>query len=414
MKINKKWIFLSFFNFFIASMMGLILRGAFIWELDWMDYRNMMHGHSHVAMLGWVYLALYILIGHFFLPEKTWAKPFYTWLFWFTQITVLGMMISFPIQGYGAVSITFSTCHILASYLFCFLIWRDHIIKSPQIALLLKTSLVLLVISTLGIWCLGPIAVLGGRGSTFYQLAIQFYLHFQFHGWFTFSLLALILVLVSQNSSLNRTTFKGFYVLLLISVVLTYGLVLEWGLGGYIPLLVNALGLLSQLAALVFFFKLIRGIYSYFFHNVSLVSKTFYGFGLLSWMIKIIVQSFVLVPSVALVSFTIRSFMIGFIHLTMLGFVSGLLFALIFGIGAVTEKVMIIQAGKYLFIVGFVLSEFLLFVQGLFYWLEWGQVPAFYELIFGTSALLPLSILLIIIYTLKYPVFKPNRNLATA
>lgn len=414
MKINKNWILFSFFNFFIASLMGLILRGAFIWELDWMDYRNMMHGHSHVAMLGWVYLVLYILIGHFFLPEKVWAKPIYTWLFWFTQTTVLGMMISFPIQGYGAVSITFSTLHILASYLFCYLIWRDQKIKNSQITLLLKTSLVLLVISTLGVWSLGPIAVLGGRGSTFYQLAIQFYLHFQFHGWFTFSVLALVFSALSQNSAFNRLIFNRFYFPLLASVILTYGLVLEWGLGGSISLLFNGLGLVLQLAALVFFFKLKKKNSPYIFQNVSRVSRTFFGFGLLSWVFKIIVQTVVLVPSLAVVSFTIRSLMIGFIHLTMLGFVSGLLFALIFGIGAVTEKVMIIQAGKYLFIAGFVLSELLLFVQGLFYWLEWGQVPAFYELIFGTSALLPLSILLIIIYTLKYPVFRPNRNLATA
>ena len=414
MKINKHWILFSFFNFLIASLMGLILRGAFIWELQWFEYRNMMHGHSHVAMLGWVYLALYVLIGHFFLPKKTWAKPIYTWLFWFIQITVLGMMISFPIQGYGAVSISFSTLHILASYLFCYLVWRDQEIKNPQIVLLLKTSLILLVISTLGIWSLGPIAVLGGRGSTFYQLAIQFYLHFQFHGWFTFSVLALILSVLSQNSPFNRTIFNRFYLLLLVSVILTYGLVLEWGLGGSIPLLLNALGLVSQLAALVFFFKLIKENNPYSSHNVSAVSKTFYGFGLLSWMLKIIVQSIVLVPSVAVVSFTIRSLMIGFIHLTLLGFVSGLLLALIFGIGNLTERVMIIQAGKYLFIIGFVLSEFILFVQGVFYWLQWGQIPAFYELILGTSALLPLSILLIVIYTVKYTVFKPNPKLTTA
>ena len=174
------------------------------------------------------------------------------------------------------------------------------------------------------------------------------------------------------------------------------------------------LGLVSQLAALVFFFKLIKENNPYSSHNVSAVSKTFYGFGLLSWMLKIIVQSIVLVPSVAVVSFTIRSLMIGFIHLTLLGFVSGLLLALIFGIGNLTERVMIIQAGKYLFIIGFVLSEFILFVQGVFYWLQWGQIPAFYELILGTSALLPLSILLIVIYTVKYTVFKPNPKLTTA
>lgn len=414
MKIKKYWILFSLFNFFVASVMGLMLRGAFIWEFNWIDYRNLMHGHSHVAMLGWVYLALYILIGHCFLPKKVWAKPIYSWLFWFTQITVLGMMVSFPIQGYGAISITFSTLHILASYLYCYLVWRDQDIKQPQIALLLKTALVLLVFSTLGVWSLGPLTISLGRGAILYQLAIQFYLHFQFHGWFTFSVLALLMGFLSQNSHFIHTTFKWFYALLLASVILTYGLVLEWGLGGPVPLILNGLGLVFQLGAFLLFIKLVKENKPNYFHDQSSLSKSFYALGLLSWMFKIIIQCATLVPSVAIVSVTIRSFMIGFIHLTMLGFVSGLLFALIFGIGIVKERKKIMQAGKYLFVIGFVLTEILLFVQGVFYWLQWGQLPAFYELIFGASVLLPISILLIIMYIIKFQNFKLYPKMVTA
>src|SRR5690606_1359434 len=136
--MNKTWILLSLFNFLVAAVMGLVLRGAFVWEINWMDYRNLMHGHSHVAMLGWVYLALYILIGHHFIPKEKWEKPVYSRLFWFTQVTVLGMMISFPAQGYGAVSITFSTLHILASYVFCYRVWKDHQVRVPETAQILK------------------------------------------------------------------------------------------------------------------------------------------------------------------------------------------------------------------------------------------------------------------------------------
>ena len=393
--------------------MGLILRGAFVWEINWLDYRNMMHGHSHVAMLGWVYMALYLLIGYRFIPREKWQKPIYSKLFWFTQITVLGMMISFPLQGYGAVSIAFSSLHILASYAFCYLVCRDHKIKHPEVALLLKAGLVLLVISTIGVWSLGPLTLSGGRSSTLYQLAIQFYLHFQFHGWFTFSLLALLLDVLTRNSLFNSTTFKRFYAMLLISVILTYGLVLEWGLGGPFPLILNGLGLVSQLMALLLFFKMMRENKPDFFLNKSPISKAFLNFGLLSWIFKVIIQTAVLLPAVAVVSFTIRSFMIGFIHLTMLGFVSGLLFALIFEMSTMKRNE-IVHAGKITFIVGFVVTEFLLFVQGLFYWLEWGQFPAFYELIFSASALLPISILLIIMCLIKYSTYKLDPKMITA
>lgn len=389
--------------------MGLILRGAFVWEIGWLDYRNMMHGHSHVAMLGWAYLALYSLIWYRFIPKGKREKPVYSGLFWFTQITVLGMMVSFPIQGYGAVSITFSTLHILASYTFCYLVWRDHQTKHPAVALLLKTALVLLVISTIGVWSLGPLALSGGRSSTLYQLAIQFYLHFQFHGWFTLAILALLLDILTKGYTMNGKAFKRFYSLLLTSVVLTYGLVLAWGSGGAFPLVINGLGVVFQLVALMLFFRLIRDSIGEYFLQASPMVRAIYRFGLISWILKVIIQSAVLVPSVAVVSFTIRSFMIGFIHLTMLGFVSGFLFALLFGSGALAEN-RLAFAGMMAFIAGFALTELLLFVQGLFYWFQWGQVPAYYESLFGSSVLLPLGILIIMCNQIKNMNFKSEKN----
>ncbi len=372
--------------------MGLILRGAFVWEIGWLDYRNMMHGHSHVAMLGWVYLALYALIGYRFIPGEQWEKPVYSRLFWFTQFTVFGMMVSFPLQGYGAVSITFSTLHILASYAFGYLVWRDHQARHPAISLLIKTAFVFMALSTIGVWSLGPLTLTGGRSSTLYQLAIQFYLHFQFHGWFTFATLALVLDVLAENQIIIKTAFRRFYLSLVASVVLTYGLVLAWGYGGPIPLIVNGLGLLLQVAALLLFFR-ITGVRSRdFLQNTIPSTRILYRFGLISWIAKIAIQSVVLLPAAAVVSLVLRPFMIGFIHLTMLGFISGLLFALIFSSNRKMADSRWTYFGQTVFILGFALTELLLFTQGLFYWFQWGQLPAYYELVFATSVLLPVAI----------------------
>src|SRR5680860_44348 len=157
--MKKSWIIISFFNFFIAALMGLMLRSAFIWEIDWLEYRNMMHGHSHLAMLGWVYLALYALIWYRFIPKEKREKRVYSLLFWFTQFTVVGMMGSFPLQGYQVISISFSSLHILSSYVFCYLVWKDHHILKAEVSLLLKTALVLMILSTMGVWILGPLAM---------------------------------------------------------------------------------------------------------------------------------------------------------------------------------------------------------------------------------------------------------------
>lgn len=386
--------------------MGLLLRGAFVWGLSWIDYLNVLHGHSHVAMLGWVYLALFMLLGSRFIPADKWMQPVYSRLFWFTQFTVFGMMVAFPLQGYGAVSITFSALHIFASYVFVYLLWRDHSNVGTEVALLLKTALVFMVISTLGVWSLSPITALGGRSSTIYQLAIQFYLHFQFHGWFTFAVLALLLDAMTRNSFIKGTSFKRFYAMLLSSVALTYGLVLAWGYGGPIPLVINGLGLLLQLMALVLFLRLIRQGSRATFQSLSPSIRAFYRFGVISWIVKVAVQSVVLIPAAAVVSFVLRPLMIGFIHLTLLGFISGLLFAMLFSTGRKLPASKWMYAGVITFISGFALTELLLFAQGLFYWFQWGQLPAYYELIFATSILLPVAIVLMIINVIRYYNFK--------
>lgn len=410
--MNKSWVLFSLFNFLIAAIMGLILRGAFVWEIGWMDYRNMMHGHSHVAMLGWIYLALYTLLGARFVPCEDWGKPAYSRLFWFTQFTVFGMMVSFPMQGYGAVSITFSTLHILASYVFAYRLWKDHR-TAPEVSLLLKTALVLMVISTIGVWSLGPLTISGGRGSTLYQLAIQFYLHFQFHGWFTFAVLSLVMDVLAQHRPMKTLTFKRFYYALLGAVVLTYGLVLAWGYEGPLPLLINGGGLLLQVAALLLFFRMTAAGRGELFRNTPPISKLLYQFGLLSWIAKTAIQTIVLLPAAAAVALILRPLMVGFIHLTMLGFISGLLFALLYGYKQGLPEKGWAYVGVIAFMIGFVTTELLLFTQGMFYWFQWGQLPAYYEALFAASVLLPLSIGFILVSMFKNYSLQATKSLIT-
>src|SRR5690606_7263574 len=219
--------------------------------------------------------------------------------FWNNSCNKASMMVCFPIHGYGAVSITFSTLHILASYLFMYLVWKDHVTRHSETSLMIKTALVLMAMSTIGVWSLGPLAITGGRSSTLYQLAIQFYLHFQFHGWFSFAILALLLYMLTRNSGIHHATFRKFYALLLASVVLTYGLVLTWGFGGSIPLVINGIGLLLQLTAMILYLRLLKDADQKFFQNLPPSVGAFYRFGLISWIAKVSIQTVVLLPAAA-------------------------------------------------------------------------------------------------------------------
>jgi hypothetical protein len=66
------------------------------------------------------------------------------------------------------------------------MVWKHLSHTSEQPRLMLRTAFVLMIFSNLGIYALGPATAIFGRFSNYYDLCIQFFLHFQFQGWFFF------------------------------------------------------------------------------------------------------------------------------------------------------------------------------------------------------------------------------------
>jgi hypothetical protein len=393
--MRKHWILICFINFFIASLMGLLLRWMYVAPVEGVNFQFLMHGHSHVAMLGWVYLMLYCLIFHFFVPKEAQQKTIYNRLFWVTQLAVVGMMIDFPAQGYAFVSILFSTLHIFCSYYFCYLIWKDAKPETLPEKRMLRTSLFFMVFSTLGVWCLGPAVGLLGKASAFYQIAIQFFLHFQFNGWFLFAVLALFFK--QSKININEEKFRVFYNLFVIGTVLTLALPVSWYLQSSVFYWINAVGVVIQLLSAIVFIQLIQQQFQTFFTPLSPLEKTVYRFALLSLGLKIIIQLVVLVPELAQVSHHIRNFVIGYIHLTMLGIITGFLFGFAFQNNFINSKNVIQKWGTILFLLGFVATEILLFLQGIWLFLNNGAFPNYYLNLFLSSILLPAGLLMLTI-----------------
>lgn len=392
--MRSSWVLISLLNFVVASIMGVLLRYVFVAEVPWMDYRNMLHGHSHVAMLGWVYLILFALMIDVFVPRHKKTSPFYNRLFWFTQFTVVGMMISFPIQGYGAVSITFSTLHIIASYLFVWRIWKDLAIENKQILLLVRASLLFLIISTIGIWCMGPVMALQLRNDPIYMVVVQFYLHFQFNGWFALAVLALLVYQLNQwGLNFTDSHFKIFFTVYIFSLVLTFFQVLHWAYLDHYMYIINAVGVSLQVVAFGFLLLPVKDKIFKVLAQKSGTVRWLVGFGLVSLIIKVAIQASLVVPEVTEISTTIRQFMIGYIHLTMLGFITGLILLLLY----IKEVAIINTSGIYIFSIGYIMTEAILFIQGLFFWARWGTLPYYHEVLLGFSVLLPVGLLVMAI-----------------
>lgn len=391
--MERKWLLVALGNLLVATCIGALLRFAFVEEVSWLHFKPFLHAHSHVAMLGWIYLALAVLLVPAFTTKQEAKRERYDLLFWATQVAVLGMLFSFPWQGYGPVSISFSVVHIICSYIFAWWLWRAVPYRGELSVLFLRLALAFMVLSTVAIWMMGPIMATSWRNSIFYYMAVQFYLHFQFNGWFLFGVLALLFrYLEQQGFRLETFPRRWFTALLVSSCVLTYALAVAWGNPEWPVFMANSIGVLLQLAALLVFVYWFWPQRQRLLSHLSKLSRVLLGIGLASFAGKILMQSAVAVPLVAQAAYTIRNYVIGFIHLVLLGAVTGaiLSFAIHWKYLSVDRRSS--RLGLWLIFGGFITSELLLFLQGSMFWAALGFIPLYYELLFGFSALIPLGV----------------------
>jgi hypothetical protein len=168
----------------------VLLRLQTVHPVTSLAYGHLLHAHSHVAFLGWVFNAFFALALRLFVPVM--ERRSYGWLFLATQVAVVGMLFTYPFQGYAAASISFSTLHMI-----CAGVWAWKLLRRNRAAPVARPFLWIafgcMLLSGLGPLALGPLAALELRESPWYLLSIYFYLHFQYNGWFVFFLLAVLL-----------------------------------------------------------------------------------------------------------------------------------------------------------------------------------------------------------------------------
>jgi hypothetical protein len=397
--VQKSWIIVCFFNFLIASLMGLLMRFFYLFPVNNVNYSFLLHAHSHVAMLGWTYLMIYVLIVSFFIPKHKSSKPIYNQLFWLTEFSVIGMMIAFLVQGYALFSIVFSTLHIVLSYIFCWWVWRDCCKGKRMDKKLLLAAILFMIFSTIGIWCLSPIISLLGKQSIGYQIVIHFFLHFQFNGWFLFAVLALFLK--QFKNEIEMSHFRVFFALLIISTIATVAFPVSWYVKNDLIGIANGIGMILQLVAFMYFYKMLKRQISWFKTGLNATAKSIYSLAICSLFLKVIVQLRLLFPDIASSSHQIRGLVIGFIHLTTLGIITGFLFGILFQNNLLSGKSSLVQSGVQCFIFGYVFTEIILFLQGGLFYFSKGLLPGYHEAIFGASVLIVLGLVLIITSEIK-------------
>lgn len=385
----KKHIAVALLYFLLVALMGVLLRFYFVTPIS-INYKYILHAHSHTALLGWIYLGLATLIYKLFLSEAQKPKR-YKRIFVFTNLCILGMLVTFPIQGYALYSIVFSTLFLFASYWFAWFAIKNvpQHFKERFSWKLIKTALLYLVISSVGPWAVGGVMATLGSESIWYKSAIYFYLHFQYNGWFIIALLGILFyVLETREIRFNPQQLKSFFLLLNVGVLFTVFLSFLWFVPPTALYILGLVGAIAQLLAFAELYTLMKGHFGY-------IKKTFApragallkiaGFLLLA---KMCMQFFSAFPYVANLAFHLKDFVIGYLHLVFLGIVITTMLAFL----NYFKLIGLPKSFLWLFFFAFFSTELLIFYKAMALWLGLPFFANYYILLAILSCAFPIAV----------------------
>ncbi len=341
--------------FFIATCIGLLLRWHFVSPLRWLKLPYWLHAHSHIMFLGWVLNTLFLAyVSNYSLNNQRYKS-----LFIIIQCLLCGMLISFPIQGYGTVSIILSTLHTLCVAVFCWWILKDFRTREGLTSIwYARISLILFLISSLGPFTLGPLMANGLGQTKWYYFAVYYYLHFQYNGVFIFGLFSLFYhVLEDCGIKFNRIAARKSAQLLLIAMFPTYFLSTLWADMGILFNVIGFAGATLQLISLLYFIQVIRPLN---FIVINAKAKTLLILSFSSLILKLILQLASAHPHIAHLAFDIRSFIIAYLHLVLIGVVTFFLLA-----WYIEKQIIEFKSSFaiYLIVIGFVGSEIIMILS---------------------------------------------------
>jgi hypothetical protein len=384
----SRWLKIALINLLIVAFLGVTLRYKILYPLPFVDQKHLLHGHSHFAFAGWITQAIMALLVSYLVKQQVQTNyKKYRWLLYCNLTTAYGMLLAFPVEGYGLFSIIFSTGSILVSYFFAFHYWRD-LNKLPfkiTANYWFKAAVLFNAFSSLGAFALTIMMVAKVIHQNWYLAAEYFYLHFQYNGWFFFACMGLFTAFISRHIDLENVLLKIFR-LFAFAVIPAYFLSALWM---NIPLWVYILVILAAIAQLVgwfWFIQLIRKNRNRLQPYISTTSKYILTCSAIALSAKLLLQLGSTIPSLSDLAFGFRPIVIGYLHLVLLGVITLFLLGSMF-----SEDYFYLNkravTGIFIFTSGVILNEILLMIQGVAA-ITYTAVPYINEMLLCTALLL--------------------------
>jgi hypothetical protein len=397
----SRYLKIAFLNLLVVAFLGVLMRYKILYSLPFIDQKNLLHGHSHFAFSGWITQTLMVLLVAY-LSKATGKDEFITFkkLLLANLITAYGMLIAFPIQGYGMVSIFFSTLSVFISYIFAFFFWKDlNKIENQNVAhYWFKAGLLLNVFSSIGTFGLAFMMANKIADQTWYLAAVYFYLHFQYNGWFFFTCMGLFYFILPTKIIATNKLKRIFWLFALASIPAYFLSTLWMSLPLWVYILV-VLASFVQVIAWIVFVRVLFTSRNIIITTISKEVKWLFGLSAVALTIKLLLQLSSTIPYLSQLAFGFRSIVIAYLHLVLLGVITIFLLGYIFTLNVLAVKKTTVY-GVIIFVIGIFLNELMLMLQGVASF-SYTIIPYTNELLLSFALMMFSGIILLLVSQLR-------------
>lgn len=381
---------------FLTAVSGVWLRLYSFSPTEGIPYDNILHGHSHLALIGWLFVAVFLIFLNIYnadLKDKVQPKLIFASLI----IVSLLMFFSFLYQGYGLFSIITSTVHIFVEYWAVIYIWLFMRKKDmPEVArLFIIGGVIANIVSSIGPFTLAYLSANKLTDLALFDMSIYFYLHFQYNGWLMLTLVGLFILWLSKRDiRINVKLAKSAFLIYFIALFPGFLISALWvGLGSLLEIL-TAIASVAQWVGVIFLLiALVPGLKS-LTDKIPTMTYRLLVFALVLLAMKSTMELGLIYPPLADLVNNTRDVIIGYLHLTLLGFLTIFVFAMFQMIGLIrTTKFVGISFS--VFVAGFLLNELLLFFRTLGLWTDTYTIPYYPELLLVAAMTLLIAVTMI-------------------
>lgn len=359
------WLKISIFNFFIVSIVGVMMRYNMIFSLPGFNHKFMQESHSHFAFYGWVSASIFLFVTKYLSNNCSKIDlTKYQYLMIFNQIGSYGMLFTFLYKGYYWFSIVFASIVLFTGFFYFIFLLKDTKRKNYPEIVWLKTGAFFAAFSTIGIFGLAYFSSKKEEFDILFRASTYFYLHYQYNGFFLFSCIGLFLISLKKlGIQISEKLNKNIFYLLFLGCFFGYGLSILWiKMNPFFYGFFTLISGIQLIGAFLFLFWIKK---SNIFKNQNFIQQLLlcvFGF---AFILKFILQSLSVIPSLGIFAFSNINIVIAYLHLVLLMGISLFLLWRILQ-NRMIKLNLVLKFSVLLMVFGIILNEFILALSGIF------------------------------------------------